>query len=56
MVCEISGRVLKKMSGEGLKGLNKWLLNLSEISAETILFCKIKAGGYEGIQQIVKIK
>lgn len=56
IVSDISGRILKKMSGEGLKGLNKWMLNLSEIPADNILFCKIMAGGFEGIQQIVKIK
>jgi len=56
IVSDISGRILKKMSGEGLKGLNKWMLNLSEIPADNILFCKVMAGGFEGIQQIVKIK
>lgn len=56
IVSDVSGRILKKLSGEGLKGLNKWTLNLSEIPVGNILFCKIKAGGFEGIQQIVKIK
>ena len=55
VISDLSGRIIKKMSGEGFKGLNKWALNLSEIPEETILFCKIKAGGYEGIQQIVKV-
>jgi len=56
LVSDLSGRILKKISGEGIKGLNKWTLNLSEIPADNFLFCKIKAGGFEGIQQLIKIK
>jgi hypothetical protein len=39
-----------------MKGLNNWTLNLSELTSDLILFCKVKAGNDEGIQQIIKIK
>jgi hypothetical protein len=56
VISDLSGRILKKLSGEGMKGLNKWTLNLSELTSDLILFCKIKAGSDEGFQQIIKIK
>jgi hypothetical protein len=56
VISDLSGRILKKLSGEGMKGLNKWTLNLSELTSDLILFCKVKAGSDEGFQQIIKIK
>lgn len=56
IISDLSGRILKKLSGEGLKGLNKWTLNLSELTSDIILFCKVKAGNEEGFQQMIKIK
>jgi hypothetical protein len=56
VISDLSGRILKKLSGEGMKGLNNWTLNLSELTSDLILFCKVKAGNDEGIQQIIKIK
>jgi hypothetical protein len=47
---------LKKISGNGVRGLNEWILNLAEIDSGNLLLCKIKAGGYEGLQQIIRIK
>ena len=56
IISDLSGRILKKLSGEGMKGLNNWTLNLSELTSDIILFCKVKAGNDEGFQQIIKIK
>lgn len=56
VISDLSGRILKKLSGEGMKGLNNWTLNLSELTSDLILFCKVKAGNDEGFQQIIKIK
>ena len=56
VISDLSGRILKKLSGEGMKGLNNWTLNLSELTSDLILFCKVKAGTDEGFQQIIKIK
>ncbi len=56
IISDLSGRILKKLSGEGMKGLNNWTLNLSELTSDLILFCKVKAGNDEGFQQIIKIK
>lgn len=56
VISDLSGRIVKKLSGEGLKGLNKWTLNLSELTSDLVLFCKVKAGNEEGFQQIIKIK
>jgi hypothetical protein len=56
IINDLSGRILKKVSGEGMKGLNNWTLNLSELTSDLILFCKVKAGNDEGFQQIIKIK
>ena len=56
VISDLSGRILKKLSGEGMKGLNNWTLNLSEFTSDLILFCKVKAGNDEGFQQIIKIK
>jgi hypothetical protein len=56
VISDLSGRILKKLSGEGMKGLNNWTLNLSELTSDLILFCKVKAGNNEGFQQIIKIK
>ena len=56
VISDLSGRILKKLSGEGIKGLNNWTLNLSELTSDLILFCKVKAGNDEGFQQIIKIK
>ena len=56
IISDLSGRILKKLSGEGMKGLNNWTLNLSELTSDLILLCKVKAGNDEGFQQIIKIK
>jgi hypothetical protein len=56
VISDLSGRILKKLSGEGIRGLNKWTLNLSELTSDLILLCKVKAGNDEGFQQIIKIK
>jgi hypothetical protein len=56
VISDLSGRVLKKISGNGVRGLNEWILNLAEIDSGNLLLCKIKAGGYEGLQQIIRIK
>lgn len=56
VISDLSGRILKKLSGDGTKGLNNWTLNLSELTSDLILFCKVKAGNDEGFQQIIKIK
>ncbi|MBU6219795.1 MAG: hypothetical protein KGQ50_04010 [Bacteroidetes bacterium] len=56
VISDLSGRILKKLSGQGMKGLNNWTLNLSELTSDLILFCKVKAGNDEGFQQIIKIK
>ena len=56
VISDLSGRILKKFSGEGMKGLNNWTLNLSELTSDLILLCKVKAGNDEGFQQIIKIK
>jgi hypothetical protein len=56
VISDLSGRILKKLSGEGIRGLNKWTLNLSELTSDLILLCKVKAGNEEGFQQIIKIK
>lgn len=56
ILSDLSGRVLKKWSGEASKGLNQWTLNLSDIPAEKVLFCSIRAGNFEAIRQLVRIK
>jgi hypothetical protein len=56
VISDLSGRILKKLSGQGMKGLNNWTLDLSELTSDLILFCKVKAGNDEGFQQIIKIK
>jgi hypothetical protein len=56
VISDLSGRVLKKISGNGVRGLNEWILNLAEIDSGNLLLCKMKAGGYEGLQQIIRIK
>jgi hypothetical protein len=56
VISDLSGRILKKLSGQGMKGLNNWTLDLSELTSDLILFCKVKASNDEGFQQIIKIK
>ncbi len=56
VISDLSGRILKTLSGKGMKGLNYWTLNLPELTSDLILFCKVKAGNDEGFQQIIKIK
>jgi hypothetical protein len=56
VISDLSGRILKKLSGQGMKGLNNWTLDLSKLTSDLILFCKVKAGNDEGFQQIIKIK
>jgi len=56
VISDLSGRIVKKLSGNGVRGLNEWTLNLAEMEKGNMLLCKIKAGVFEGVQQIVLIR